>query len=253
MNTLRRLSYFSLLSLLLICSASVSAQWEKKPSTEWTNDDIKKVLNDSPWVKKVDFFGVGQAGYPGGGFSNQRSKVGNDPNIKLDPSIPSGRMSGGASTTVYVRLLSAKPILEAIKQNKVFPQGDGWQFEELKALANSSPGELIIIGVGRRILSSPYESTLGTGVLSPDITKETYLEVKGGPRIPLYEYKSGRIYTLSLGIFFVFKRVVDGKPIIIPDSGEFRFHTKIQSAGKLVDLEVKYKVKDLLYEGKQEF
>lgn len=261
MDKLKRLSCFTLLSFLLICSASTSAQWQKKPAAEWTNDDIKKLLNDSPWVKRLDLTSInlGKSGFPSGAPSNARSKQGNDPSVKLnnDPTIPKPEaISNRSYTIVYVRLISAKPILEAIRQNKVLPEDDERQVEELKALANSGPGDLIIIAIGSETLATPlkpYGSGAVTGGLSPEVAKETFLEVKGGQRIPLFAYKPGKTYNLRLGSFFVFKRVVDGKPIITPDSDEFRFHTKMQSAGKSVNLDVKYKIKDLLYEGKPEF
>ena len=259
MAKLKRISCFSLLSLLLICSASASAQWQKKPSAEWNGDDIKKLMNDSPWVKKLDLINVGKAGYPSGAGSNTRSREGNDPSVKLnnDPTVPKPEaISDRSYTSIYVRLVSAKPILEAIKQNKVLPDDDERQVQELKALANAGPGDLIIVAVGLETLATPpkpYGSGSVTGSISPEVAKETFLEVKGGQRIPLYAYKPGKTYNLLMGSFFVFKRVVDGKPIITADSGEFRFHTKMRSAGKSVDIDAKYKTKDLLYDGKLEF
>ncbi|HEY7547074.1 MAG TPA: hypothetical protein VID27_19430, partial [Blastocatellia bacterium] len=39
----------------LVCSAIASAQWNKKPYTEWTPKEVQKVLNDSPWGQTQAF------------------------------------------------------------------------------------------------------------------------------------------------------------------------------------------------------
>lgn len=267
MSQLKRFSHLNVISLLLICFCSVSAQWQKKPSTEWSNSDIRKVLNDSPWVKKQDILQLqlGQAGYPKGGLNNERSKQGNDPGIKLnnDPSIPTPeKISDTSHTTLYVRLLSAKPLLEAVKQSEVTDEDNRELVGQLKALASSGPGDLIIIAVGLETVASPPRPYGGIPLplgLSSELINETFLEVKGGQRLPLYAYKASKPYSLRLGGFFIFKRSVEGKPVITPDSNEFHFHTKFPSYrsskgdAKFIDLDVTYKVKDLVYEGRLEF
>lgn len=260
MAKLKRLSYSSLLSLLLICSASISAQWQKKPSTEWTGDDIKKVLNDSPWVKKLDIMNPSKGGFPSGGVNNARSKEGNDPSVKLnnDRTVPTPEnVSDRTFNTVYVRLLSAKPVLEAIRRGKIVPEDDAELAKSFEALADSGPGDLIIIAVGYETKPSSeqrrYIVNAGPARLSPETIQETYLEVKGGQRLPLYAYKRSQLYHLTLGSFYIFKRSSDGKPVINSDNDEFRFHTRTSSSNKTVGIDATFKVKDLLFNGKPEF
>jgi hypothetical protein len=41
----------------LVFAATVSAQtesWQSKPYTQWTKDEAKKVLNDSPWAQRIE-------------------------------------------------------------------------------------------------------------------------------------------------------------------------------------------------------
>lgn len=38
---------------LLVCLAWAEDPWKKKPWTEWTQEDVKKILLKSPWVKSV--------------------------------------------------------------------------------------------------------------------------------------------------------------------------------------------------------
>jgi hypothetical protein len=58
------------LSLLVIfCVAMLLAAdfWKAKKYTEWTDKEVDKMLNDSPWAKKTDFTLTGGGGRGGGG------------------------------------------------------------------------------------------------------------------------------------------------------------------------------------------
>ena len=256
MSHLVRIWQVRVISLVLICCSSVLAQWDKKPYTEWSDNDAQKVLNDSPWVKRQV-------------ISNRRKskdtiKFNNGAN-GVDPSMPTPeRISDSTYTAFYIRLLSAKPIREALKRNKLIEQEDERLTEKIKALVNSGPGEYIVIGIGHETKSEGarrYESHLLPHRISPEAAKETFLEVKGGQRLPLYAYYGGGTHDIRLGALFIFKRFVDGKPFVNIDSGELRFHTRFPSAYRqnmsdmetFIKLEVSYKVKNMLYEGNLEF
>ncbi len=49
MRIFKRSSIMSLLALLIVFASSGSAQWDKKPYSEWSEKETEKVLNDSPW------------------------------------------------------------------------------------------------------------------------------------------------------------------------------------------------------------
>ena len=55
MKVIRRTFNSSIAALLLIIPLSASAQWEKKPHTEWSDKDVQKMLNDSPWGRTQVF------------------------------------------------------------------------------------------------------------------------------------------------------------------------------------------------------
>jgi hypothetical protein len=76
----------------------------------------------------------------------------------------------------------------------------------------------------------------------------TYLERKDGKRVALMEYRAP--VQDGLGAKFVFPRTVDGKPFIQGDSGEVRFSTE---PGKSVKISRRFKVSEMMYEGKLEY
>jgi hypothetical protein len=55
--------------LAIFCVATLLAAdfWKAKKYTEWTDQDVQKMLNDSPWAKKTDFAETGGGGRGGGG------------------------------------------------------------------------------------------------------------------------------------------------------------------------------------------
>jgi hypothetical protein len=96
------------------------------------------------------------------------------------------------------------------------------------------------------------------------IKNNTYLLTKEGQRVFLQEYQAPR--NDGLGARFVFPRLVDGKPFITPDSGEILFHADLGGGSRLnstlpnsdaarnaFTLNTRYKVKDMMYDGKLEY
>ncbi len=117
--------------------ASSGDFWNKKPPSEWSADEVSRLLNKSPWAKEVTAQYTGGAGrqggggqgggypgggypgggYPGGGMGGPRIGIGG-----LGIPMGRGRMPGGGgrgrTASNYqgvVRWESAKPIREADK------------------------------------------------------------------------------------------------------------------------------------------
>ncbi|HSQ19547.1 MAG TPA: hypothetical protein VLR92_04150, partial [Blastocatellia bacterium] len=76
----------------------------------------------------------------------------------------------------------------------------------------------------------------------------TYLEVKGGKRIYLQEFQPTR--PDGFGARLIFPRLVDGKPFITPESEDIHFVAPISDTYRL---DRRFKVKDMMYEGKLEY
>jgi hypothetical protein len=80
----------------------------------------------------------------------------------------------------------------------------------------------------------------------------TFLEIKGGKRIFLQEFQPATPDGLGarIGARFIFQRLVDGKPFITPESEEIHFFSPLSGTYKL---DRRFKIKDMMYEGKLEY
>ncbi len=122
-------SYFKLTRrslLMLAAGASVTACgrlyaanpefWEKKPPSEWTSEEIDRLITRSPWAKQVSPESKAPQGGRGGGFHLPGGiGIGGMGGGRMGGGR-GGRGGGGASSIQgIIRWESAKPILEALK------------------------------------------------------------------------------------------------------------------------------------------
>jgi hypothetical protein len=111
-------------SILFLAGAglawSSSDFWDKKDSSQWTHEEIEKLLSRSPWAKEVSALAPGKNAKNSRG-STENSGPNQNPRIGSKGQMPRGRVEGGipgnnmASRTGTVLWESAKPILEASK------------------------------------------------------------------------------------------------------------------------------------------
>jgi hypothetical protein len=114
--------------------ASGSEFWNKKDPSEWTTDEIDRLITKSPWAKEVSaqysdtrggssnggsYPGGGGGGYPGGGMGGPRIGIGGV-GIGMPRGGRGGNRGGGPGRNVStykgtVRWESAQPILLATK------------------------------------------------------------------------------------------------------------------------------------------
>ena len=150
-------------------------------------------------------------------------------------------------------LLSAKPVREAISRRLLRDKRDDRLDDTIHGLledfTREAESENVVILVS--CASKPgFRLEQAQAALdnhkTDDLKSETFLEVKGGKRVYLSEYKSyGRV-----GGVFIFPRLVDGEPLITDKSGELHFHTKLS---KLFKLDARYKPAEMVYQGKLEY
>lgn len=106
--------------------AAVVEFWEKKPPSEWTSEEIDRLITKSPWAKEVaaeyapEANGSGSGPLGGGapGSGRPRVGIGGIPGLggRGGRGNRGGERQGGASSYKgTVRWESAKPILEAMK------------------------------------------------------------------------------------------------------------------------------------------
>jgi hypothetical protein len=243
MKVLKLALLLSLSTLLLSLPLSASAQWDKKPRGEWSQRDVEKLLNDSPWA---------------------RTQVFTSP-VTLFRQPTTGSQGVARNTTpappdathvnFRIRFLSAKPIREAISRMIELQQKKPISEEVSEQLKKFSSGEFleyIVITVSCDSQEAGANVQEAAGLLrthgTADLKNDTYLEIKGGKRLFLHEYQPP--HPDGLGARFIFKRLVDGEPFITERSEEIRFFTQLSNDYRL---DRRYKIKNMIYEGNLEY
>jgi hypothetical protein len=223
--------------LFLLFPIVVSAQWQKKPYSQWSEKEALNVLNNSPWGQTQT---VADTSTMFGALAARTGPTG-------EQEVP--------KTNFRIRFFSAKPIRQAISRLVEIKQKGEMNKQlagQLKALADADFPDYIIITVITDFTESGTRMGAAAALLdnltSAQLKNGTYLAV-GGQRVFLEEYQPPR--KDGLGARFVFPRMVDGKPFISLDSGEVLFHSDISKAN--VELNMRFKIKDMMFDGKLEY
>lgn len=241
-------------ALFFVFPLSTSGQWNKKPYTEWSEKDTKNLLQDSPWSQNQNFTDTSRNASTTTSRGGTQTAIADVINVKF-----------------YMRFFTAKPVRQAISRSMELQYKSEVPeplASRLKALATADFPDYIIITVtceSDRASNMLQEAKalfqkLSTGV----IKNSTYLFIKGGQRVFLQEYQPPQ--NDGLGARFVFPRLVDGKPFITPESGEILFHAELGGGSQLnstlsnsdvarngFTLNTRFKVKDMMFDGKLEY
>jgi len=228
--------------VVFICAVSISAQWNKRPYTEWSEKEATKVLNDSPWGQTQKFsdtsheFGTGVARNSVGAIDN---RTGDYSARHLD---------------IRIRFLSSKPIRQAFSRLIALKQKGplNSQLEaQLKAFATQDFPDYIVISVDADANETKDElrefKTLLDTTAMVDLKNDTYLSAKG-ERVFIAIYQPPK--KDGLGAKFIFPRNVNGKPAIPADADEVQFYSEFSDKYKL---NMRFKVKDMMVDGKFEY
>ena len=227
------------LLLLIVCACPSPAQWDKKPYTEWSEKEAERLLEKSAWAHTQV-------------FTDTSNKFAKGPG----PSVTSSqtRVSSLNQVSFHIRFLSAKPVRQALSRIMELRQKGSMsdQFAtQLKAFVNQDFADYVIVTVtadgteSRGRLQEAKE--LLNSLTTADLKEKTFLIVKD-QQIPLEEYQAPS--KDGLGARFIFPRIVDGKPIITPDSDEVTFVSPLTDT---FNLNMRYKVKDMMFQGKVEY
>jgi hypothetical protein len=238
----------NVVALLLICGLVAGASWAQKndkkgkPWTEWSRKEADRMLGDSPWartqvVSDASTILSGPVSAQSGS-SSRRSR-----SVVVDQGVP---------LNFYICLLSAKPIRQAWARRIELRQKPSEDFKrQLLKFVDTVSDEWITIGVTFNCADrQTSESVLQllNNATSDGLRNNTYLELKDGKRLLLDEYRNPA--RDILGARFRFRRMVDGRPFVDPESSELRFHSEVYQ--NLI-LNARFKVADLTYEGILEY
>ena len=231
-------------AILLCCLSTLigvgSAQKKFKPWTEWSEKDCKKILEDSPWsqtqtetdTSEMFFSPTTQSGAGSSPARNER-----------------GALNQATNINYRIRFLSAKPVRQALAKAIAAKQPE--LADSLKTFVDRDFSEHIVVAVTFDATDQRFSgpamqvfNSVNTGL----IKNNTYLEVKGGRRLFLQQYQPPT--KDGLGAKFVFPRIFEEKVFITPESGDLRFYSELSNNLKL---NMRFKVSDMMYEGKLEY
>ncbi len=215
------------------------SQWNKKPYAKWTAYDAEKVLNDSPWGKTDVLTTLGamfrQVPTKGAGGATTQSE-----NIHVN---------------FRLRFLSARPIRLAVARLlEINHKGSRTpEFEQmLRTMTTGEFVEYIVVTLSVDAPEPGMSLQQALAVLhrqsTTAIRQTTYLEALDGAKAFLLEYQPPR--EDGLGGRFLFPRVVEGKPFLTPESREVRIVSEFFPNHRI---DKRFKLKDMVYEGKLEF
>jgi len=267
MKPVCRVFVFSSFALVLAYPLSLSAQWNKKPYTEWSEKEATKLLNDSPWCQTQAVTDTSRQS------STQTSGSGSVTAI-----------AEVVNVNFRVRFLSAKSTRQAfarmmeLQQKGKLPEDVA---ARLKAFAAADFPDYIVVTVSAESDKPSNMLQQANATLYKLTTNELknvcYLMVDG-KRVFLREYQPpGKD---GLGARLIFPRLVDGEPFVSQKSGDILFHAELGGRSALdatvpntaipnrdlpnstanrtatpfgFTISTRYKVKDMMFEGKLEY
>jgi hypothetical protein len=238
--------------VVVLLVSAVSAQ-KQKPWTEWTRKDIEKTLNDSAW---------GQTQTEGSGSSSSQSQSSDSAITQVaaprsaDRQISRTGESGESkpSTVVkyHVRFLSAKPVRAAFARMVLLTktEPDANLTAQLQGFIDREMNDYIVVSVGVEVenqkMAGPLMNAF-TAATTEALQKNVYLERKDGKKLYLMEYRAP--IEDGMGAKFIFPRKLEGQPFL-SESDVVRFVAQFNEKMKL---STRYKLSDMLYDGKLEY
>ena len=235
--------------VLALCAVSALAQ-KSKSWTELTEKDVARILNDSPWgqtqtegeeTRPEQTSAITQVAAQGSA-NRQLSREGEAPDTRPSKVIK-----------FRTRFLSAKPVRAAFARYLLLkkPDADESLTNQLQGFVDRDFADYVVIVVMAEAaderLVGPTMQFLNTA--TAEVLKDkVYLERKDGKRLTLADYRPPG--PDGMGAKFVFMRTLEGQPFLTPQSDNVRFFAQFSEKMKL---NVKYKVSDMMYDGKLEY
>ncbi len=232
----------------IVFTMTVVAQKQIKPWNQWSDKEAQNILNDSPWGQTYTdtdtsemFFDPTTSQGGRGDTSSRRSQ---------------GATNQAVSVNFRIRFFTARPIRQAFVRMVELQQPNLPKdaLERLDAFANLGSDRWIIVAVAFDSTDQRYMNPVmqALGAATIDVVKnDTYLERADGKRIFATEYvppgKDG------FGARFIFPRLVDDKPFLGDDSKSVRFYTQFRVGSTAIKIDRRFKVSDMVYDGKLEY
>ena len=238
--------------LVILVLAGLAVAQKQKPWTEWSKKDVEKTLSDSAW---------GQTQTEGSGAAPSQSSDSAITQVaaqrSADRQLNTRQGESGETKPVnyvkyQVRFLSAKPVREAFARMVLLskPEPDQALTTQLQGFIDRDFSDYIIVSVGVQVgdakMAGPIMAAF-TNATTEALKENVYLERKDGKKLYLMDYRAP--VEDGMGAKFIFKRVLDGQPFL-GENDNVRFVAQLNEKMKL---NTRYKLSDMLYDGKLEY
>lgn len=250
---MRRVLFCTLLLALFACSAFAQ---KNKSWTELSEKEAAKILNDSPWGQtQIE----GRSETPSASSAitavtaprrdTERVLSSSDANR-----VESGQPKQDRTIRYRARFLSAKPVRGAIAKIMMLKKGEAADEDlatQLQEFVNRDFGDFVVVAVTAEAADSKLVGPMMqflTNVTADTLKENVYLERKDGKKLMLADYRPPG--PDGMGAKFVFTRTLEGQPFLTAESDNVRFFAQFNEKMKL---NVRYKVSDMMYDGKLEY
>ena len=257
---MRRLAVATLMTLL---AAGLAAQQKPIAWTEWSQKDAEKILNNSPWGQTQTDTNTSEMVYSptvGGAAGSTGSRPARTTGIRDEQADRNsnraieGAYNQAVTINYRIRFLSARPVREALAAT-ILQQATSASSEQVKSqmrqFIDRNFGDYIVVAVAydasdQRLGGKAFQDF--NAAMADTLRNNTYLERRDGKRVFLMDYRAP--VDDGIGARFVFPRIVDGQPFLNSNSGDVRFYSEV---GANVKLNLRFKVADMVYQGKLEY
>jgi hypothetical protein len=230
--------------------ACLALAQKEKPWTEWTKKDVEKTLNDSAWGQTQTEGGSGASQSTSGAVTQVAAPRASD--RELSRQGESGEGKPVAYVKYHVRFLSAKPVRAAFARLVLLAKAEPDQAltTQLQGFIDRDFSDYIVVSVGVEVgdqkMAGPIMQAF-SAANSEALQKTVYLERKDGKKLFLMDYRPP--VEDGMGAKFIFKRAVDGQPFL-SENDSVRFVAQLNERMKL---DTRYKLSNMLYDGKLEY
>jgi hypothetical protein len=243
---------------------------QQKPSgwTEWSQKDADKILNNSPWgqtqtdtntSEMVYSPTVGSAAGSSGTRPARTTGIRDEQADRNRSRATEGAYNQAVEINYRIRFLSARPVREALavtilqqQQQQQHTSASSAQVKrQMQEFIDRNFGDYIVVAVSydasdQRLSGKAFQDF--KAAMADTLKNNTYLERGDGKRVFLMDYRAP--VDDGIGARFVFPRIVDGRAFLNSESGVVRFYSEV---GKNVKLNLRFKVAEMVYQGKLEY
>ena len=222
---------------------------KQKPWTEWSKKDVQKTLNDSAWGQ-TQTEGSEQSSESTSAITQVAAPRAAD--RQINRTGESGEAKPSTLVKYYVRFLSAKPVRAAFARMVQLSKSEADEAltTQLQGFIDRDFKDYIVVAVGIEVANQKMAGPLMqafTAATTEVLQKNVFLERKDGKKLFLMEYRAPT--EDGMGAKFVFPRMVDGQPFL-SESDTVRF---VAQLNEKMRLNTRYKLADMMYDGKLEY